>query len=154
VGSLEPRDLRTFATPSPFGATDDDGSKFPYSLTERRIQRKHCDFQPRLPNKTVALSASLTDETRKPLTGRTVNFQLGTQSASAVTNLLGAAATSLKLSQKNGTYTVSATYNAAGNPLDGSHYLGSSQSASFRLQSKRTELSGGGGVRVRASGLA
>ena len=88
------------------------------------------------PNKTVALSASLTDATGKPLAGRTVNFQLGTQSASAVTNLLGTATTSLKLSQKNGTYTVSATYNPAGNPPDGSHYLGSSQSASFKLQSK------------------
>jgi hypothetical protein len=103
VGSLEPRDLRTFATPSPFGATDDDDSKFPYSLTERRIRRRNCDFQPRLPKKTVALSVSLTDATGKPLAGGAVNFQLRTQSASAATNIPGAVTTNLKLSHKNGT---------------------------------------------------
>jgi hypothetical protein len=53
-----------------------------------------------------------------------------------VTNSLGVASTSLKLTQKNGTYTLSATYNPASNPPDASYYLGSSQSASFKLQSK------------------
>ena len=50
-----------------------------------------------------------------------------------------AAATSLKLNQKNGTYTVAATFtpvNAAPNPLDGDHYLGSGQSTIFKLQAK------------------
>jgi len=91
------------------------------------------------PNKTVQLSALVTDATGTPLANRTVQFQLGAQSASATTNASGIAATSLKLNQKNGTYTVSATFtpvNAAPNPLDGDHYLGSSQSTIFKLQAK------------------
>jgi Bacterial Ig-like domain (group 1) len=91
------------------------------------------------PNKTIQLSALLKDATGKPLANRTIQFQLGTQSASAVSNASGIASVSLKLNQKNGTYTVSATYtpvNAAPNPLDGDHYLGSSQGAIFKLQAK------------------
>ena len=85
-------------------------------------------------NKTIVLSAVLKDATGKPLAGRTILFQLGTQTASAVTNASGVAATSLKLNQKNGTYTVSATYAADG--ADGSKYLGSSQGTVFKLQAK------------------
>ena len=64
--------------------------------------------------------------------GRTITFQLGTQTASAITNANGVASTSLKLNQKNGTYTVSATYAAGG--ADGSKYIGSSQGTIFKLQ--------------------
>lgn len=46
----------------------------------------------------------------------------------------GVASTSLKLNQKNGTYTVSATYAAEG--ADGSKYIGSSQGTVFKLQAK------------------
>ena len=91
------------------------------------------------PNKTIQLSAVVKDATGTPLANRTVQFQLGSQSVSATTNASGIAATSLKLNQKNGTYTVSATFtpvNAAPNPLDGDHYVGSSQSAIFKLQAK------------------
>jgi hypothetical protein len=86
------------------------------------------------PNKSVVLSAVLKDATGKPLAGRTVAFALGTQSASAVTNGSGVAATSLKLAQKNGTYPVSASYTPAGG--DVGFYLGSSQGAVFKLQAK------------------
>ena len=86
------------------------------------------------PNKTIVLSAVLKDATGKPLAGRTIAFQLGTQSATAVTDANGVAATSLKLNQKNGTYTVSATYTPAG--VDGPRYLGSTQAAIFKLQAK------------------
>jgi hypothetical protein len=84
------------------------------------------------PNKEVVLSAVLTDATGKPLAGKTVTFQLGSQGPlNATTNSSGAASTTLKLSQKNGTYTVSATY--AG---DADYYLGSSQGVIFKLQAK------------------
>jgi hypothetical protein len=85
-------------------------------------------------NKTIVLSAVLKDATGKPLAGRTITFQLGTQTASAITNASGVASTSLKLNQKNGTYTVSATYAADG--ADGSKYIGSSQGTVFKLQAK------------------
>lgn len=84
------------------------------------------------PNKTVVLSAVLKDATGKPLAGKTITFQLGTQGPFvATTNTSGIATYSLKLTQKNGTYTVSATY--AG---DASFYTGSSQGMTFKLQAK------------------
>ena len=86
------------------------------------------------PNKVITLSASLVDATGKPLAGRTVNFTLGTQSASATTDANGKAATTLKLTQKNGTYTVSASFAPAGG--DTGRYLGSAVNATFKLQAK------------------
>jgi hypothetical protein len=86
------------------------------------------------PNKVVTLSAILLDATGTPLAGRTVNFTLGTQSASATTDANGAAATTLKLAQKNGTYTVSASFAPAGD--DASRYHGSATNATFKLQAK------------------
>jgi hypothetical protein len=86
------------------------------------------------PNKVVTLSAKLLDATGTPLAGRTINFTLGTQSASATTDANGVAATTLKLAQKNGTYTVSASFAPAGN--DASRYHGSGASATFKLQAK------------------
>jgi PKD repeat protein len=86
------------------------------------------------PNKVINLSASLVDATGTPLAGRTINFTLGTQTASATTDANGAATASLKLTQKNGTYTVSASFAPTGN--DASRYNGSAASASFKLQAK------------------
>jgi hypothetical protein len=53
---------------------------------------------------------------------------------SVVTDANGVASTSLKLNQKNGTYTVSATYTPVG--ADTGRYLGSSQGVIFKLQAK------------------
>ena len=86
------------------------------------------------PNKTVTLSASLLDGTGKPLAGRTIQFALGKQNASAVTNAGGIATTTLKLNQKNGNYSVSATFTPAA--ADAPFYVGSSQSTIFKLQVK------------------
>jgi hypothetical protein len=86
------------------------------------------------PNKTIVLSAVLKDATGKPLVGRTITFHLGTQTATALTDANGVAATSLQLAQKNGTYTVSATFQTAG--TDATKYLGSAQSTVFYLQVK------------------
>jgi DNA-binding CsgD family transcriptional regulator len=55
-------------------------------------------------NKPSVLSAVLKDGGGKPLAGRTVAFQLGTQSASAVTDANGLATTSPKLTGEKGTY--------------------------------------------------
>jgi PKD repeat protein len=90
------------------------------------------------PNKTIVLSAVLKDATGTPLGGRTVQFQLGSQTASAVTDGTGTAATSPKLTQKNGTYTVSAAWvPGLFAPLgDSARYLGSSDAKVFKLQAK------------------
>ncbi len=61
-------------------------------------------------------------------------FQLGSQSASAVTNSSGVASTTLQLNQKNGIYTVSASFTPAA--PDAPFYLGSSDATVFKLQKK------------------
>jgi PKD repeat protein len=86
------------------------------------------------PNKVIVLSATLKDATGKPLAGRTISFQLGSQSATATTDANGVASTTLKLTQKNGTYTVSATYTPGAG--DAPFYVGSSQGVIFKLQAK------------------
>ena len=86
------------------------------------------------PNKTIVLSATLVDASVKPLAGRTIAFVLGSQAASATSDASGVASTSLKLTQKNGTYPLTATYVPAGQ--DVAEYLGSAASATFKLQSK------------------
>ncbi|HET7901260.1 MAG TPA: PKD domain-containing protein [Candidatus Nanopelagicales bacterium] len=83
------------------------------------------------PNKTITFSATLKDASGKALSGKTVTFVLGSQTATATTNASGIAATGIKLVQKNGTYTLTATY--AG---DASQYGGSATSATFKLQAK------------------
>lgn len=86
------------------------------------------------PNKTIVLSAVLVDSEGKPLSGRTVEFELGAQSASATTNANGVASVSLKLNQKNGTYALTATFTPLGG--DELKYAGSGDSETFKLQAK------------------
>ncbi|HEX5027704.1 MAG TPA: PKD domain-containing protein [Gaiellaceae bacterium] len=86
------------------------------------------------PNKTIVLSAVLKDATGKPLAGKVIAFALGTQSATATTNASGIASANLKLTLKNGTYTVSATYTPSTG--DDPYYIGSSQGVTFKLQTK------------------
>ncbi len=83
------------------------------------------------PNKTITLSAVVKDSSGTALSGVTVDFALGTQSASAVTDANGIAATSLKLVQKNGTYTLTASFAGTAGK-----YAGSAASATFKLQAK------------------
>lgn len=83
------------------------------------------------PNKIITLSGIVKDASGTALSGVTVNFVLGTQSASAVTDATGLASTSLKLMQKNGTYTLTATYGGTAGK-----YSGSGTSATFKLQAK------------------
>ena len=86
------------------------------------------------PNKVVTLSGVLSDATGKALAGRTLVFVLGAQTVSASTNDLGIATASLKLSQKNGTYPLTATWTPSG--PDAARYVGSAASAAFKLQAK------------------
>ena len=90
------------------------------------------------PNKIVTLSAVLRDATGKALSGRSITFQLGTQSVTTTTGLTGVATTTLKLSQKNATYSLTATYTPAntGTPIDAGAYVGSSSSGSFSIGGK------------------
>lgn len=86
------------------------------------------------PNKTISLSAVLVDSQGKALAGRVVSFQLGTQTASATTNSSGVATTSMKLNQKNGTYSLASNFTPAGSDVP--KYVGSVASSTFKLQSK------------------
>ncbi|MCW2605260.1 MAG: hypothetical protein JWN61_3395 [Pseudonocardiales bacterium] len=86
------------------------------------------------PNKTVTLSAVLKDATGLPLANKTVTFTLGTQTATATSTATGIASTSLKLSQKNAKYLLTATYAPVG--ADANHYAGTSTSTTFTLQAK------------------
>ena len=92
------------------------------------------------PNKTVTLSAILRDATGKALSGRSITFKLGTQSVSATTGDTGVATTTLKLAQKNATYSLTATYtptNTGTTPIDAGAYVGSSSSGSFSIGGKQ-----------------
>lgn len=123
----------TFAGDALYNASSSSTS---FTVTKKATTTTYTGALSSKPNKTIALSAQLVDATGKLLAGRTVMFQLGSQSKSAVTNTFGVASTTLALVQKNGKYTVSATYNPASTPPDASYYLGSTQSTTFLLQSK------------------
>ena len=86
------------------------------------------------PNKAVILSSVLKDATGKALAGRQVVFVLGSQQVQATTDASGIASASLKLTQKNGTYALTATWTPAG--ADANRYVGSAASVSFKLQAK------------------
>jgi len=86
------------------------------------------------PNKTITLSAKLVDATGTALGGRTISFKLGSQTTSAVTSAGGVASAQLKLTQKNGTYPLTATWSPSG--ADAARYLGSAASATFKLQAR------------------
>ncbi len=86
------------------------------------------------PNKTVTLSAVLTDATGKALAGRQIVFMLGNQHVTATTAASGIASASLKLAQKNGTYPLTATWTPSG--ADANRFVGSAASATFKLQAK------------------
>jgi hypothetical protein len=79
-------------------------------------------------NKTVSLSAKLVDGLNRPLAGKSIAFQLGTQSVSATTGATGIATASLKLNQHNGTYSLTATY--AGNATQ---WTAGAASATFKI---------------------
>jgi hypothetical protein len=80
-------------------------------------------------SKNVALSATVVDEFGQAVAGRTVAFVLGSQSISATTDSSGVATATIKLNQKHGAYTVSATF---GGDVK---YVGSADSRTFTIGS-------------------
>jgi hypothetical protein len=103
----------------------------PFTVSEKATTTTYTGALTGGPNKTIVLSAKLVDATNKPLGGQIITFQLGTQTASAMTNGSGVASVSLKLAQKNGTYSLTATFAGVS-----TYYSGSAASATFKLQSK------------------
>lgn len=83
------------------------------------------------PSRTVTLTASLADADGKPLAGRTVVFELGNQSATAVTDSSGLAAAAVKLRQKPGNYPLTVTYDPAGSDIG--RYEASRSSTTFHI---------------------
>jgi hypothetical protein len=79
------------------------------------------------PSKYVDLTATVVDEFGQAVPGASVLFVLGSQSISGTTNSSGVASATIKLNQKHGTYTVSATF--AGN----TKYVGSADSTTFTI---------------------
>jgi hypothetical protein len=85
-------------------------------------------------NKSVTLTAKLTDALNRPLAGKTVVFKLGTQQVQAVTDTTGIASTPLQLAQKNGSYPLSATWTPA--LTDATQWNGSSVARTFTIGNK------------------
>jgi len=82
-------------------------------------------------HKTVNLSAKPVDGLNRALAGKTVVFQLGTQQITGVTSSTGVATAALKLNQKNGNYSVTATWDPTGG--DAARWTGSTAAATFIL---------------------
>jgi hypothetical protein len=84
------------------------------------------------PNKTVTLSAILSDALGRGLDGMVVVFTLGTQTVSATTVNGGVATASLQLTQKNGNYPLNARWTPSATDAD--KWTGSVSSTTFQLQ--------------------
>jgi hypothetical protein len=122
----------TFAGDALYNAAGPNTSTF--SVSQKATSVTYTGSLTGGPNKVVTLSAKLVDATNTALAGRTITFVLGSQTASAITNASGVASTSLKLAQKNGTYTLTSTFSPSG--TDVARYFGSATSATFKLQAK------------------
>jgi hypothetical protein len=79
------------------------------------------------PSKNVTLSASLVDDQSQAVAGKLITFTLGTQTITATTNSSGVASATIKLNQKQNSYTVTAAF--AGD----TKYVGNTQSGTFQI---------------------
>ena len=80
-------------------------------------------------NSTSDMRAILVDRNLRPMPGRTVTFTIGGQTVSATTDSRGVASTTLKVTQRRGLYTVSATWRPGG--TDAQQYTGASMTLPF-----------------------
>jgi len=96
---------------------------------------------------TVALSATLKDlVTNSPISGKTVSFTIGTQTATGTTDASGVATASITLTQPSGAYTVTAFF--AGD----SNYLSSSDSKPFTIDKENVAITYTGDTLVFTAG--
>jgi len=129
-----PNVLHAYATPNTYVATlevcDKDGAcdsdTRSVVVTERDTTLAYTGPLSSSPSKKITLDANVVDEYGDPVVGRKVTFVLGAQSAVGTTDATGEAAVSIKLTQKPGSYPLTATF-AAGDPL----YNGSADAGSF-----------------------
>jgi PKD repeat protein len=125
----------TYTTPGVYTATltvcDEDPSCAPSQTTvtvnKRSTITAYTGPLSSLPSKNVTLTASVVDQFAQPVVGRTVNFQLGTQSISATTNGSGVATATIKLIQKKSIVNVSASFSGD------SMYTNSSNTLPFKI---------------------
>lgn len=135
AGALGADVVHAYANPGTFTVeirvTDKDGGVGTASLTaaigKRHTSTTYTGATQALPNKSMTLSGQVTDEVGDPVVGLPLQFNLGAQGASALTNASGIASKALKLNQHKGAYTVTATFAAT------SRYLGSADSADFTI---------------------
>ena len=135
VGGVGQDVSHTFADPGAYDVTgtvtDKDGAStndtLLVSITKRATDAAYSGPVQSTPSKVVTLTGTLTDELGQPVAGRTVAFALGTQSGVGVTNSSGVASTSFKLTQKQGSYTVSMSF------LGDAKYELDSSSTSFTI---------------------
>jgi len=124
-----------YATPGVYTATltvcDEDPmcaqSQTTVTVNQRSTTTAYTGPLSSLPSKVVTLTASVVDQFAQPVVGRTVNFELGTQSISATTNGSGVATATIKLNQKQSLISVSASF--AGDSM----YTSSSNTLPFTI---------------------
>jgi hypothetical protein len=98
-------------------------------VTQRSTTTTYTGPNKSTPSKTLTLSATVVDDLGQPVAGRTVTFTLGAQSITATTNSSGVASAALRLNQKHGTYTATATFA----PPVTDKYTGSTNSQTFTI---------------------
>jgi len=131
-----PSVLHSYATPGSYVATlevcDKDGlcdnDSRTIAVTKRDTTLGYTGPLSSGPSKAITLTANLVDEYGEAVAGRKVNFVLGSQSAVGTTDASGKASVSFKLSQKPGSYPLSATF-PAGDPK----YNDSADSGTFAV---------------------
>jgi hypothetical protein len=113
-----PSVAHTYASPGLYTATlkvcDEDGlcniSTRSIHVTKRDTTLGYTGPQASSPSKTITLTADLVDQYGQPVAGKKVNFVLGSQTAVATTDANGHASVDLKLTQKAGSYPLTATF--------------------------------------------
>ena len=129
-----PSVLHSYAAPGSYVATLDvcdkndacDSDSRTVNVTKRDTTLGYTGPLSSSPSKKVTLTANLVDEYGEAVSGRKVTFVLGAQSAIGTTDSSGTASVAIKLTQKPGSYPLSATF-AAGD----SKYNGSADSGTF-----------------------
>ena len=110
--------LHSYATPGDYVATLKvcdkdaacDSSTRTIHVTKRDVTLGYTGPLFSSPSKAVALTTDVVDEYGQPVAGKKVTFVLGGQSATGTTDSTGKASGTIKLTQKPGSYPLSATF--------------------------------------------